>query len=76
MQKVQEWVSKSGKRIVRLHEREDHLFWFDETFEDFDSYAGVYWATGYQSGVFANAELAEAEIHSVIPWLRPLADGS
>ena len=76
MRQIREWVSDSGKRAVRLHQREDHLFWFEEIYEDFDDHAGFFWTPGYQSGLFASGELAEAEIRSVTPWLQRHSDGS
>jgi hypothetical protein len=69
MRRVSEWVSSTGKRKLRLYERSDGLFWFDEIFEDFDDYTGTYWAPGYQSGLFGTADEAEAEIRAVTPWL-------
>lgn len=42
MRQIREWVSDSGKRIVRLYERDDRLFWFEEVYEAFDEYAGFF----------------------------------
>jgi len=70
MQLIKELVSPNGKRKVRLYRRDDQLFSFDEIYEDFDEYAGAYWIPEYQSGVFADMALAEAEMHAVTSWLK------
>jgi hypothetical protein len=70
MRLIDELISPSAKRKVRLYEREDGRFWFEEIYEDFDEDAGVYWTPGYQSGIFADAGSAKAEMLAVTPWLR------
>ena len=70
MRLVNEIVSPSGKCIVLLYQRDDGHYWFEEIYEDFDEYAGVLWAQGFQSGLFADEELAQAEVRAVTPWLK------
>lgn len=57
---------------MHLYEREDGRFWFEETFEDFDDYAGSYWTSGYQSGIFDSLDAAEIEMRTITPWLHGL----
>ena len=76
MRLVDEWMSSSGKRKLRLYEREDHRFWYEEIYEDWDEHAGTYWTPGFQSGLFADASSARFEIMAITPWLRLTANGS
>ena len=69
---VKEWVSPSGERKVRLYEREDKRFSFEEIYKDIDEYVGPYWHPGYESGLFADAVSAEAELMAITPWLRAI----
>jgi hypothetical protein len=71
MRLIEELISASAKRKLRLYERDDGWFWFEEIYEDFDVYAGVYWTPGYQSGVYADEDSAKADMLAITPWLRP-----
>jgi hypothetical protein len=48
---------------------------FEEMYESFEEHVGVYWAPGYESGIFADAASAEAEMRAITPWLRSLEPG-
>jgi hypothetical protein len=74
MRLIDELISPGSKRKLRLYEREDGRFWFEEIYEDFDEHAGAFWTPGYQSGIFADLGSAEAEMRSITPWLRPKAE--
>lgn len=70
MRVVKLHISPTGKRKVRLFEREDGCFYFEEEYEDFDEVAGLYWTPGWQSGMYDSLEAAETEMRSMTPWLR------
>ncbi|MEO5706916.1 MAG: hypothetical protein ABIT10_07605 [Alteraurantiacibacter sp.] len=70
MHLIQEIVSPTGKRKLHLYRRKDGRYQFEETYEDFDEYAGHYWTPGYQSGVYDSEDAALAEMRALTPWLR------
>ena len=67
---VREIVSPTGKRKMRLYRRADGFFVYDETFEAFDEIAGLYWSSGYESGIFETEEAATKDMRATTPWLR------
>lgn len=70
MRLIEQLFSPTAKRTIGLYERDDGRFFFEESYEDFDEYAGLYWTPGYQSGLFADAASARAEMLAMTPWLR------
>ncbi|MGW8201150.1 hypothetical protein ACWGM0_01205 [Sphingomonas bisphenolicum] len=67
---VREIVSPTGKRKIRLYQRADGFFTYDETFEAFDEIAGSYWSSGYEAGIFETEEAATADMTATTPWMR------
>jgi hypothetical protein len=76
VREIAEILSSDGKRVIKLHVRDDGFFCYEEEYEAFDEIAGRYWSSGYQSGLFANIELAEADIFATFPWLKCLQDSA
>ncbi|WP_172709622.1 hypothetical protein [Sphingopyxis granuli] len=70
MDVVRELVSPSGKRKLRLYRRGDGFFGYEEIYEAFDEYVGLYWSPGHRSGVFDTYDAMMAEIEATTPWLR------
>ena len=71
MKLIGEFTNPIGKRRLRVYERDDGRFWFEEFYEEFDIDAGLYWSPVYQSGLYADVASARADVFAVIPWLRP-----
>lgn len=70
MDVIRELISPTGKRKVRVYRRVDGFFEYEEIYEAFDEIAGVYWSTGYQSGMFETESAVMSDVGATTPWLR------
>ena len=70
---LQRYPSPDGKRWIELREQPDGSFYFQEFSEAVDN-VPVYGAQtltspGWKSGLYKNAEAAEADLQKMAPWL-------
>lgn len=76
MREIKRFVSPGGTRVVRLCERDDGRYFFEEEYEDIEDLRhlgyGVerYWEPGFASGTYDDMDAAEKELHAVTPWLK------
>ncbi len=69
MELIRELESPNGKRKVRVFQRADGFFEYNEAVRAFDELAGMYWSPRYYSGVFPTDEAVMHEILATILWL-------
>lgn len=60
----------SGTRILEVVKRPDGVGRFVEWTQEYDEYAGDYWAPSHESGLYASAEDALTEARKILSWLK------
>ena len=64
-------TSSDEKNCVDIIARNDGLFAFRAyVLTEGDEYEGTYWLPTHRSGMYDQAEVAEAEAKKTVPWLR------
>ena len=79
MRLVKTFTSQDGKRRLKIVERNDGSFVFEESYETMEDYSDymdfgwiTIWQTAHSSGPFDSADEAECEARTVIAWLGDL----
>lgn len=56
---------------MEIIERADGVCRYVETRLEHDEYAGSYWGSACESGLYADLSLAQRDAFQTPPWLRP-----
>jgi hypothetical protein len=64
-----------GGHRLTIRRRDDHFTWDTDNLTEPDEaerqyFADAYWSPGLSGGLFSNADEAEADARSSLPWLK------